>query len=176
MNIDGFGLVCFLPPFDDHGSAVRFQGHLLDMASRRTVGMAGELMVDYEDPNHSDCMDPVAFYKVTATIYAGSTDQKAQPVQNSGDEQLSFVLRREIHNDMATLATDPEDDGLVDQPNSTVVRFELSPTRVHVDQDAYNLCKKYLPRLAAMDDDAEGLNWTMCFGDASLRVSPAESA
>ncbi|KAI8333426.1 hypothetical protein BC941DRAFT_434689 [Chlamydoabsidia padenii] len=129
MQIKGWAHICYLPPFDDQDNYETFQGHVIDEQTKKVYGIKGHWM-DYDDPDKNDCMDPQAFYRLVLSDYSS--------------RQSSLVIRREMHNDMATLETDSMDDTRFDQAERT---FHFEPTSLLVHDKAYQHCEKYLPAL-----------------------------
>ncbi|ORX48318.1 hypothetical protein DM01DRAFT_1132972 [Hesseltinella vesiculosa] len=173
MKVRGLGHVCFLPPFDKNSNASSLYGHLVDLSTRQVIGFHGELM-HHHDPNHSDCMDPIAFYNIKATDCTPAQDDNLQN-QASTDQPIVFVVRRETCNDMAILSTDPQDEGHSGD-NQPCVTFTFEPDRVLVDEAAFEHCAKYLPRLTADHPDDMGADWTVCIGHGNLEIIPFPSS
>ncbi|KAI8084520.1 uncharacterized protein BX664DRAFT_337176 [Halteromyces radiatus] len=157
MQVKGWAHVCFLPPFDQDGNYETLMGHVVDEKTKQVYGLKGERL-DYDDQEKNDCMDPQAFYRLILSAYTQQT--------------VSLVVRRDIHNDMATLETDPADATPFDQDNMS---FHFQPDRVLVDEKAYQHCEKYLPVLTDRDDiSKDGIDWLVCLGSVSFNDGTVE--
>ncbi|KAI8981875.1 hypothetical protein BDF20DRAFT_817977 [Mycotypha africana] len=87
----GMAILCFYP----NGL---LQGHCINTLSNESpFSLAGNKLIDYEDPKHNDCMEPNDFYKIVLR-----SNYKAK---QGSDSIVSFILRREADNDASGLFT-----------------------------------------------------------------------
>ncbi|CAO3699731.1 unnamed protein product [Rhizopus stolonifer] len=70
------------------------QGHCIELVDNSSpYSMSGQLLPDYIDPNHNDCMELESFYK----ILIRHNDKK--------EKDLFLLLRRPMNNDAGGLST-----------------------------------------------------------------------
>jgi hypothetical protein len=89
-QFEGIGIIAFY----SNGIC---QGHLTkDKTS--PYSLAGQLLKDYKDPHHNDCMDPVDVYKILI-----------QP-HDLEEERIELLLRRVRGNDASGLVSVEDDE------------------------------------------------------------------
>lgn len=118
------------------------QGHLIKDNNESPYRLAGQLLPNYKDPNHNDCMDPLDVYKVL--IQSDNQEEKG----------IELMLSREKNNDASGLFSVDDD-----------ISFSFTTNQFISGGKASALQRKYFKNTMNQYNDS-----VICIGPISFNI------